>query len=522
MNKGFESYIVDFTHYIQLIDRQFQSMIKEGKTLFRTDAVNLFEAFLLEIPSEYRQRYTCSECKKFVRKYGNIVAMSQDGEVEAALWGNFDGLLAPSFKKMKDIVENAKIVDVFISSKEILGTKEAGGFNHMHVSVPQKIRYKGKIHTDRQVMLEKREEYRMLQTYIKEYSYELAIEANNILSSEQLYRFEKCLGISNWFLELHERLKNNKKYYERILWYAVANAPSGYCHIKNTVIGTLLDDINDGLDFDLIANRFAHKMNPYQYQRPQSKPTEANVEQGEKIVEKLGIKKSFSRRYARLEELNTVWNYDSSSDTMGKGFFGRVKVKRKNDQKSSVELPPTKITWKKFEDQVLPKATKIEFLAPQKGNFSAILTATHEDAPPILQWDTLENRNPFSWYVYIEGSSCDRWNLKQGYCNVTGICYQPPMWYGNYPNHGKSIFLILEGAKDLGGTQGNCLFPSNLIGELRPVRKTIEAYSKESTLEGVDEASACGYRLTYGREWNVGLRVTTSTGIKKYIMDRWD
>lgn len=522
MIKGFDSYTVDFTYYIHLINKQFINVIEKGRPLFKTNADDLFEAFLLEIPNEYRQRYTCSACKKFVEDYGNIVALSKDGKVEAALWGDFDGLMAPAFRRLKELVEKADIVDVFITSKEILGVPCAGGFNHMHINVPDKIRYTGKIHTDMQMMFEKREDFRMLQQYIEEYPYDVAVDANNILNSEHLYRFEKCLGISNWYMELHKKLQINKKYSDNILWYAVATVPPGYCHIKNTMIGTLLDDIKFGLDFDTIANRFAKKMNPLQYQRPQTNPTRGNIEQGEKIVEKLGIKKSFSRRYARLDELNTIWEYNDFSETTGKGFFGHIKIKNVNKTNKSVDIPATKITWKKFEKTVLTNASKIEFLVPKNGNFAALLTATHQEAPPIFQWDNLEKRNPFSWYVYTNGSPCTRWNLKNDYCNVTGICYQPSMWYGEYPHQGKSIFILLDSAKDVNGTQSNCLFPEMLINDLREIRKTIEAYSKEATLQGVNEASACGYRLDYGREWNVNFRVTTSTGLYNYILDRWD
>ena len=68
--------------------------------------------------------------------------------------------------------------------------------------------------------------------------------------------------------------------------------------------------------------------------------------------------------------------------------------------------PTVTITWEKFRRTVLGSARKIEFYVPGKEEcYTAILTAEDQEAPPIILWDTEENRNPFSWYVYSGGST---------------------------------------------------------------------------------------------------------------------
>jgi hypothetical protein len=67
------------------------------------------------------------------------------------------------------------------------------------------------------------------------------------------------------------------------------------------------------------------------------------------------------------------------------------------------------------------------------------------------------------------------------------------------------------------------LFPEILRSELREVRATIEAYSKDNPLAGDCEADACGLSLQDGdRNWNCNLRVTTDVGVCTYKLDRWD
>jgi len=239
----------------------------------------------------------------------------------------------------------------------------------------------------------------------------------------------------------------------------------------------------------------------------------------------MGLHKSLVRRFARLDELETIWLAKEKSRVKESGVFSHLIPKNKTASKN-MDIPVTVMTWRKFSETVLPLAESIEYLAEnKKANYGAILTAYHEDAPPILQWDSAEKRNPFSQYVYHGGSTCMDWNLRPGYCRVTAVCYQPSMWYGKYPHQGQSVFFILEGAKDKrkqNEPNGNALFPENLISELREIRSTIEAYSRKEAVKGYQDASACGIKLEYGSTWNAVFKVTTNIGTASYKLDRWD
>jgi hypothetical protein len=97
------------------------------------------------------------------------------------------------------------------------------------------------------------------------------------------------------------------------------------------------------------------------------------------------------------------------------------------------------------------------------------------------------------------------------------------MWQDGFDHQGKSVFLILDGAKDdRKYNSGNALFPETLKAELREIRSTIEAYSQSAEIFGYEEASACGIRLQYGSDWNATVRVTTDMGVATYNLDRWD
>ena len=184
------------------------------------------------------------------------------------------------------------------------------------------------------------------------------------------------------------------------------------------------------------------------------------------------------------------------------------------------------MTWEKFARTVLPSAESIELFIPNASrSYLALVTAADPAAPPILQWDSPERRNPVSWYVYSQGSTPERWNLQpETYCTVTAVTLLPCLWDAGrkFDHQGVGAVLILDGARDLLYATGAGFFPEDLRSELHPVRSTMEAYVKAAVVAGKDAATACGLDLRKGGRWNHLLRVTSRIGRASYLLDRWD
>lgn len=521
--------IDEYPELLKLLKDHFKVITNKDKVrLFTTDAGGLYDKFLDNLPEEARQEYECSACRSFVDRFGGLVIIKENGEIEPAIWGEVPPFFAASVNAIMEDVVSSRVTGVFISNFSVLGQPLTGDWHHMSIELPSMFISDSKLKTSHQLIAEKLEDYKILIGAIDKYPIEAVNQAITLLKTDSLYRSEKCLGVAIWFKDLHNKISGIRDFRKKnnIIWRFVALAPTSYCHINSSMIGTLLDDIVNGLSFESVSKRFADKMNPMQYQRPQAKPSIGNILQAEKIVEKLGIKKSLHRRFARLEELNLIWKpveTQEAKDNKG-GIFSHLITYHKKSK--GMEMPAINITWEKFNKTVLPSAKDIQYLVKVGNkNYSGIVTAEYDDAPPIIQWDTKAQRNPFSQYVYVSGSSFEKWNLSEGYCKVTGICYLPSMWYGNYSHHGKAVHFILEGAKDVqyrNGGEGNVLFPEDLMSELYEIRATIEAYSKKEGISGYDKSSACGIKLQGGSEWSEVFKVISDTGTAIYKIDRWD
>ena len=517
-----------YEHLLVGVRKSFDEIVNGGiitEPLFTTDVENLYDIFLDNLPAEARQHYNCNACRNFVNRYGGLVTIDEDGRTYPVMWKYDPPFFADAIGEVRTKVAKAKVTGVFITSEKRLGMPKTGVWHHMAVDVPKTMIHKDRLRSAYQVSAEKAEDYRMLRTACLKYKVGTVETAVNILRSDAMYRGDKLLGIAEWFLGVLKKF-DGKKLNQNKLWKIAATAPAGFCHVSSSMIGTLLDDIEDGNDFETIKRKFNEKMNPLKYQRPQVAPSAGNVAQAEKIIAKLGMENSLKRRFARLDEIKTIWTPtpEKPKSSIG-GIFADLKTKENESKKTNdIQAPATTMTWEKFNRTVLPMAKKIELFVESgiRNGYSALVTAEDFDAPPIIKWDTEEKRNPFNWYVYSGGSLPSHWNLPSGYVEVTAVTLQPNLWQPGYISQGQGVFFILKDCVDLDNT-ASALFPETLINDLREIRSTIEAYSTKHKLSGKDEASACGLCLQAGPMWwNCILRVTTDVGVSRYKLDRWD
>jgi hypothetical protein len=306
-----------------------------------------------------------------------------------------------------------------------------------------------------------------------------------------------------------------------MLWLAVANAPPGWCHIGSTMIGTLLDDVVSGMSFAQCTQRFAAKMHPLRYQRPQAAPTSGALDRAEKLVAQLGIARSLERRFATIADLQGwLWRPSSVVPPVAPGeVFAHL---RHTARSPGVDIGRQTMTWVKFAQTILPKADAIECTFAGPTSMIAVLTtAVHPDAPPILQWDSATQRNPVAWYFYQSVRPLGYWGLQpQQWYTVPGIICIPSSVLAH---HGKGVFLLVDQAKD-SGNSGLGLFSECLRAEYREIRAVIEAYSQCGQLPMPEQgAPVCGIGLSKdGRNFHTVLRVRMGDVYGLFVLDRWD
>lgn len=478
----------------------------------------LFESYLEGFTGDDRQYHNCHACRHFLERFGHLVTVDEMGVTHSALFNRDE---AParyhdSVHNMIVLLNGRPVEDVFYARSSILGTPLAGGWAHLHVKLTLS---SGRVWTNRaktafEGEAEKLQDLQQVQRALSDFPEELLTQVVDLLNvdGDALYRSEKVLGQAKFLLDCHlaaNKLRGAQK--RNALFRMVAKAPAGFCHPRSSMIGTLLEDLASGSPFDAAADRFRKKMHPLIYQRPQAAPSEGQLDAAEKLVEKMGIQDSLKRRWAKYEDVQEfLWKPKVTAPAKsGEGVFDHLRGSTKNSPISSNRA--SSISWRKFHETVLPNAVKVELSVPTRGSFYGLLTAEVMDAPPILQWDRLERRNPVSWYLYHGGSSASRWNLSHGWTEIAGIAQPPFNWNNAVSTHfGKQIMFILPGAHDETNA-GNALFPETLKSELHAVRAVIERYSKSAKISG-GPGTANGY--LFSAEAPVTVGVETSSGVE--------
>jgi len=521
-------------------DYFLHTLSANNNLLFTTDAEDLYNVYLSSLPEEWRQHFTCNTCKRFINTYGTLVTITESGKQVSAIWPFTDNdLFAPVTAALRKAVSSARVTGVFLSDQKTWGVatntdpKRNIEWDHFFVVPPMNILSRHPLKTPSQLMAEKVEDFGILSRSLYEFPADIATKALGLLQQDSLFRSEKVIGPATFFAKLHQDCADvkNAKTKNNIIWRAVASAPPGFCHIRSSMIGTLLEDLVAGLDFATVSRRFSAKMDPTQYQRSQVLPTTGNVEQAEKIIAKLGLESSLRRRFARLHEVKKIWiPAESTTKQSTGGVFSKVKTKDSLPSSDSlpVNVPETNITWAKFVSKVLPDVTSMSYRLDHHRSYSlaGLVTAVDPEAQPILQWDVADSerqRNPFSWYVYANGSNPNHWSLHPGYVQITAVVPKPSSWSGKFSHQGDGVILVLKGAYD---TKINnlALFPETLRSELREIRSVIEAYSKDNKIEGADEGDANGIMINSGNSRTAHkVKVVSKSGITTlYNIDRWD
>lgn len=500
--------------------------------LFVTDAAALYDEFLAALPLEMRRVHACAACRRFVDTFGALAGISARGELRSWLWHapGIPARYAAAVQAMARRVDSARVTGVALTPHRVWGLPEnrslRSGVTWRHIAIEPPaalVHVASPVRTADQAAAEVAQERVMVERALGEFPLDVAVSARTLLKGGNLYRSEKAEAIAAWFVELHERMRGAKgPVADRLLWSAAATAPTGFAHLRAGMLGTLLEDIQAGVPFETLRAKWAAKMDPTQYMRPQAAPTAGNIAAAEKVVAALASAGALARRFARLDEVESLWKPAAPTEPAQGGIFSHLQ--RKAARPRAVAQPPVVMTFDKFRREALPEAAAIELLVPERGSFIALVTAVNPAAPPILQWDRADRRNPVNWYVYPGGSPASQWGVEPGWREVTALTLLPSMWgaEAEHQHQGKGVIALLRTCRDT-REAGIALFPEVLKSEYRPIRATIEAYSKGATLEGRPEATACGLDLRAGQTWNQQLRVTDRRGTQTtYSLDRWD
>jgi len=174
------------------------------------------------------------------------------------------------------------------------------------------------------------------------------------------------------------------------------NVNSFAAKFRNTVIGTLVQDLSDNVDMEAAVRMYESKVAPTNYKRTSALITPMMVKDAMKTIETLGVDRSLDRRFANLADIsvnNALFVDNAVKGKMRDGGIADLLMQEVKSTKKNTDRA-TAISIDDFMTNIVPRASSIDLLVKNSmtGNLASLTAPVHSDAPNLFKWD-----NGFGW-----------------------------------------------------------------------------------------------------------------------------
>lgn len=435
---------MDFHTFATRVHSRFQKLSQGELFVAGTPGDDIFARYLAAYPEgtnpiyKVRTEHDCSCCKQFVRNIGRVVRID-DGKV-STVWA-VDGLTghyAQVAEDMDDYVQSLPVTSLFRTkehsygnelTRQLLEDKTVKVWNHFHGAVARLHRtdkpdeVKGSFNTNAMVF----------QRGLDELMPSALTQVVDLIQAGALYRGEEHLRAVEQFQKVQNAYLDITTARDRAL-FMMEKATDPAVRFRNTVIGTLVQDLSEGKDLEQAVRSFEAKVAPTNYKRTTALITPGMVKEAMKTIHELGLEPLLQRRLAHLSDVsvnNVLWVDRSLKSKMKGGtleglLMAHVVSPTPDDVKAS------EISIESFMKSVLPTAQNIDLHVrnTHASNFMTLTAPVHGDKMAftgnLFKWN-----NDFAWSYDGNITDSIRERVKTAGGNVDARLRFSLAWY-NY------------------------------------------------------------------------------------------
>jgi len=312
----------NFPAFTKMVTASFQDLVKGPIPAFVVDiaADTLWAEYLAAFPSgsdplfKTSTEHDCRCCKHFIRRVGAVVAVGEGGELRT-VWDRAAMKAGEPYRavaaRLRDVVRVGGIHNLFCVSDEETSfgaaqshsldkaTGKAFVWNHLHTGeIPRGLR----VASPDQVRGDCRTTVAVFERGLVELTASAVETVLSLIEGNALYRGEEHKSAVLGFLKMQREFlaKPEGRARETFAW---ANAGSPAARFRNTVIGTLVQDLSEGQDVERAVKSFETKVAPQNYKRTTALITPGMVKKAMETIEALGLESALERRFAVIESL---------------------------------------------------------------------------------------------------------------------------------------------------------------------------------------------------------------------------
>lgn len=412
-----------FKQFADSINKKFLELSTLG-TLLRVNVSKeaLWETYQGAFPAEHnqifreRRTHECNTCYSFIKRLGPVVGVV-NGQIDS-IW-NVQNLPEPYqtvANQMHALVTSANISSVFLSDERVAGKEynieetEAGNirWDHFYADINQAF-------ITQNVAADSGEILSIVGVFnrgLNEFSIETLESVVDLCDT--IYRGEEFKPTVESFLRAKRAYEEapNKTVF---IWTKYKEYPA---KIRNTAIGTLIIDIQAGVDLEEAVSKYEKVVAPTNYKRTTAIVTESMKKQALEFINANGLRDSLPRRHAKLSDIsvNNVLFANSNSQAVMKDAIDSI-LDAAVTKSAEVPTKAVEVTIDQFLQNVLPNSKNIELLLENRlaPNFVSLVAPVNPEAPNMLKWN-----NNFSWSYAGEVTDSMKERVKAAGGNVTG------------------------------------------------------------------------------------------------------
>ena len=389
---------------------------KKGRT-------KIWDAYINTFPEgEERKTRDCNACRHFLTSWGNLFIIDDAGEAHPLLGVVVDGEKTIEDKAISAaarVVRKAGVggaVEIRAGSSRyvsvatddgknvVFGTKESGGFNHLHFVAPAgKIFMTPSSKVERGYFGDRVQGAKVLVGCLRKYPQKVFDRAVEIFSMSDTFRAELKSGTFLFLAKLKkftEGMPSDKLY--RGALTLVYPRDKSFCAVgSGSAAAVVLDAINDGLSLEQVRAKW--KSVAEGYMQSTVAPTESQKKSHREALEDLGLVKSLSRQLLKMDSVKFDWENpfqpepvdvieeQKSVDIDPDDPFAAVQTRETPQvvvEESLFEAGKVTMSWTQFLADYLPKATNVEIFIPRNtSQFVALTCPRNPDAKKLLMWE---------------------------------------------------------------------------------------------------------------------------------------
>lgn len=448
-----------FIAFAKSVALSFQDLTKDADVYVADiDGDELYALYLAAFPEGtnpmFRKttEHDCSSCRHFIRRAGAVLTV-KNGKVKT-VWDTA-AHHAPEFYRdvaatLHEAVRNAGVRDLFRVGKNENNfgmnqsrqldevTQKVTTWHHFYTgTIPAYLRSP----TPDAVRGEYRTTVQVFERGLTELSAEAVSTVISLVEANSLYRGEEHKPALLQFQKMQRQfLAGGLNDRSTFAW---TNAGSPASRFRNTVIGTLVQDLSEGKDLEFAVKGFETKVAPQNYKRTAALITPGMVKKAMETIESLGLEPALERRFAVIGDvaINDVKWVDGGVKPLMKGGIGDVLMKHAatatTKDTTKDEERAEEITLDDFMTRILPETQSMSvlFKGSQLGNLMSLTAPTHPEPKQLFRWT-----NDFAWSY--GGNVADSYLRKQVQSlggRVDGVLRFSHMW-----NHEKRNASLMD------------------------------------------------------------------------------